>query len=134
MDIKSTIKNFIKTCNDYNIDILEENIENDRAFVIVIYSATVFGFEFYEYNGELYVNGGIDHMIIKGNEYYYDELPLEELEDGPFDLQTIIDFITSSSTKRTLTKIIHGIDELFENVDENNYPFMIRYINKNYTY
>jgi predicted glycosyltransferase len=74
--------------------------------------------------------------MLKGVEYYaehFSMIELEELEDGPADLEEMIDFITNCEIKKKMIKLAHSVDDFFESFDEDREQnFIMEYIKMHY--
>jgi hypothetical protein len=136
------VENFEKVCNENRIDILNEFWDNkpdrktDSVVIELIYAGTVFSFEIYIWNNEVYAVGGITYVMLKGVEYYAEHFSMiesEELEDGPADLEEIIDFITNCEVRKKMIKLAHTVDDFFESFDgDREQEFIKEYIRMHY--
>jgi hypothetical protein len=136
------VENFEKVCNENRIDILNEFWDNkpdrktDSVVIELIYAGTVFSFEIYIWNNEVYAVGGITYVMLKGVEYYaehFSMIELEELEDGPANLEEIIDFITNCEVRKKMIKLAHTVDDFFESFDgDREQEFIKEYIRMHY--
>lgn len=136
------VKNFKKVCNENCIDILNEFWDNesdrktDSVVIDLMYSGTTFSFEIYIWNNEVHAVGGVICLMIKGVEYYsehFSMIELEELEDGPADLEEMIDFITNCEVKKKMIKLAHTVDDFFESFDDDrDQEFIMEYIKMHY--
>jgi hypothetical protein len=136
------VENFEKVCNENRIDILNEFWDNkpdrktDSVVIELIYAGTVFSFEIYIWNNEVYAVGGITYVMLKGVEYYAEHFSMiesEELEDGPANLEEIIDFITNCEVRKKMIKLAHTVDDFFESFDgDREQKFIKEYIRMHY--
>jgi hypothetical protein len=138
------VKNFKKACDENCIDILNEywdnkpNRKTDSVIIELMYAGTTFYFEIYIWDNEVHAVGGVTCVMLKGVEYYaehFSMIELEELEDGPADLEEIIDFITNCEVKKKMIKLAHSVDDFFESFDEDReQTFIMEYIKMRYEY
>ena len=136
------VKNFKKVCDENCIDILNEfwdnkpNRKTDSVVIELMYAGTTFYFEIYIWDNEVYAVGGVTCVMLKGVEYYaehFSMIELEELEDGPADLEEMIDFITNCEIKKKMIKLAHSVDDFFESFDEDREQnFIMEYIKMHY--
>ena len=136
------VNNFKKVCDENGIDILNEFWDNrpdrktDSVNIELIYSGTTFSFEIYIWDNEVYAVGGVTCVMLKGVEYYAEHFSMiesEELEDGPADLEEMIDFITNCEIKKKMIKLAHSVDDFFESFDEDREQnFIMEYIKMHY--
>lgn len=136
------VKNFKKVCDENGIDILNEfwdnkpNRKTDSMVIELMYSGVTFSFEIYIWNNEVQAVGGVICLMIKGVEYYsehFSMIELEELEDGPADLEEMIDFITNCEVKKKMIKLAHTVDDFFESFDDDrDQEFIMEYIKMHY--
>lgn len=136
------VKNFKKVCDEYGIDILNEfwdnkpNRKTDSVVIELIYAGTTFSFEIYIWDNEVQTVGGVVCVMLQGVEYYPDQFSMiesEELEDGPADLEEMIDFITNCEIKRKMIKLAHTVDNFFESFsDDREQEFITEYIKIHY--
>ncbi len=136
------VKNFKKVCDENCIDILNEfwdnkpNRKTDSVVIELMYAGTTFYFEIYVWDNEVYAVGGVTCVMLKGVEYYaehFSMIELEELEDGPADLEEMIDFITNCEIKKKMIKLAHSVDDFFESFDEDREQnFIMEYIKMHY--
>lgn len=136
------VNNFEKVCNENGIDILNELWDNrsdrktDSVDITVMYAGTTFYFEIYIWDNEVQAVGGVTSIMLKGVEYYaehFSMIELEEIEDGPADLEEIIDFITNCEIKKKMIKLAHAVDDFFESFDDDSEQnFIKEYIRMHY--
>ena len=136
------VKNFKKACDENYIDIIgeywdtREDRNTDSVVIELIYAGTTFSFEIYIWNNEVHAVGGVICLMIKGVEYYaehFSMIELEELEDGPADLEEIIDFITNCEIRKKMIKLAHIVDDFFESFnDDREQEFIMEYIRMHY--
>lgn len=136
------VKNFKKACDENYIDIIgeywdtREDRNTDSLSIEVMFSGITFSFEIYIWNNEVYAVGGITCLMLQGVEYYAEQFSMiesEELEDGPADLEEIIDFITSCEVKKKMIKLAHSVDNFFESFnDDREQNFIMEYIKMHY--
>lgn len=136
------VKNFKKACNENGIDILNEFWDNkldrktDSVLIELRYSGITFSFEIYIWDNEVQAVGGITCLMLQGVEYYAESFSMiesEELEDGPANLEEMIDFITNCEVKRKIIKLAHTVDNFFESFDDNReQEFIMEYIKMHY--
>ena len=129
------VKNFKKVCNENYIDILDEHWDNnpnrktDSVDITVMYAGTTFYFEIYIWDNEIQAVGGVTCVMLKGVEYYAEHFSMiesEEIEDGPANLEEIIDFITNCKIKKKMIKLAHAIDDFFEGFDDDREQCFIK--------
>ena len=136
------VNNFEKVCNENGIDILNELWDNrsnrttDSVDITVMYAGTTFYFEIYIWDNEVHATGGVTGVMLKGVEYYAEHFSMiesEEIEDGPANLEEIIDFITNCEIKKKMIKLAHTVDDFFESFDDDNEQCFIKeYIRMHY--
>lgn len=136
------VKNFKKACNENGIDILNEFWDNkpdrktDSVLIELMYSGITFSFEIYIWDNEVQAVGGITCLMLQGVEYYAESFSMiesEELEDGPADLEEMIDFIINCEVKRKMIKLAHIVDDFFESFnDDREQEFIMEYIKMHY--
>lgn len=136
------VKNLKKACNENCIDILNESWDNkpdrktDSVTIELMYAGTTFYFEIYIWDNEVNAVGGITCVMLKGVEYYAEHFSMiesEEIEDGPANLEEIIDFITNCEVKKKMIKLAHSVDDFFESFDEDReQTFIMEYIKMRY--
>ena len=136
------VKNFKKVCNENCIDILDElwdnnpNRKTDSVDITVMYVGTTFYFEIYIWDNEVYAVGGVTCVMLKGVEYYAEHFSMmesEEIEDGPANLEEIIDFIINCEIKKKMIKLAHAVDDFFESFDDDiEQCFIKEYIRMHY--
>lgn len=136
------VKNFRKACNENCIDILNEFWDNkpdrktDSVVIELMYTGITFSFEIYIWNNEVNAVGGIICVMLQGVEYYAEHFSMiesEEIEDGPADLEEIIDFITNCEVRKKMIKLVHTVDDFFESFnDDREQEFIKEYIKMHY--
>ncbi len=136
------VKNFKKACDENCIDILNEFWDNkpdrktDSVNIELMYAGTTFYFEVYVWDNEIHTVGGVTCVMLQGAEYYPEHFSMiesEELEDGPADLEEMIDFITNCEIKKKMIKLAHTVDNFFESFnDDREQEFIMEYIRMHY--
>ena len=121
-------------CASLGIDI---DISGDSELLLT-YNGTIFDMQYYVWNTKLEIPLSIVSMIIKGEEYNYEDYSFVDIDyTSSYNtvdeaVEEVTDAIINSDVRRKALKVINSFESFIEDMKQEDLDILLSYIKNNY--